>query len=355
MNTAVTLFEQPQMAPAYLATSAVAKALQEQMEGGLAGRSINRISLRNGKFRFIKGGVEVMVSPKPTLDVVVVAANPAVSRTFYLKAYDSDAAGERPDCYSKGGVVPEDDSPAKQSPQCATCPKNAVGSALNGKGKACSYKKRIVVMAGSLTGEPWAIDIAAMGLFGDDAPANRLFNLKSYIEALKVNGLIVPAVITRLSFDDNESVPKLFFTPVRVLSAEEFATVEAMLVNPDVVGMLDEIDNKGEAGKTLGPAIAAPAAQAAPAQAAAPVVQTPAPAAPAQAPAAAPAARRGRPAKAETAPAAAPAPTAAPAQVVEGFGEAAAPAQAAAPAAQAAAPAAAAPGGFTVDLNDFDV
>ena len=37
MTTELTLFEQPQLAPSYLQPSAVAKALAEQMEGGLAG------------------------------------------------------------------------------------------------------------------------------------------------------------------------------------------------------------------------------------------------------------------------------------------------------------------------------
>lgn len=350
-TNAMTLFEQPQIAPAYLQTSAAAKLLAEQMEGGLAGRSINRISLRNGKFRFNKQGVEVHVHSAETLDVVIVAANPAVGRMFYLKAYDSDAAGERPDCYSKDGVKPEADSPNIQSPVCATCPKNAVGSALNGKGKACSYKKRVVIVAPKkIDGDAYAIDVAAMGLFGEDDTAHRKFNLKSYIEALKANGLIVPSVVTRLSFDDKESVPKLFFTPVRVLTPEEFALVESRLTDPEIRGMLDDVDNKTEAGKPvgaqpkpLGPPLTNPQEMnPAPVQQ---VAQVAAPVVPAQQVAPTPVApRRGRPAKTETPPAQAPAPTAAPA-TVEGFGD---------DPPATAAPAATAPGAFTVDLDEFE-
>ena len=365
MTTELTLFEQPQLAPSYLQNSAVAKALAEQMEGGLAGRQINRLSLRNSKFRFVKQGVEIGVSTNPTLDVVIVAANPSVGRLWWEKGFENDQAGQRPDCYSRDGKAPEADAAKPQSSLCATCPQNAAGSAKNGKGKACSYKKRVIIVApGALAGDAYALDVGSMSMFGDDQPAQRKFSLKGYIEALKANGLIVPAVVTRLAFDDNESVPKLDFTPVRVLTEAEFRVVEQRITDPAIIEMLDDIDRKSEEGKPIG----APAQIAAPT----PVQQVQQPAAqpapvaqpaPAPAPAAAPAAPkpRGRPRQAEAAPAAAPAPQAAPAATMPaGFG--AAPASSAPPGfgapapqpAQQAATAAAAPAGFTVDLDAFD-
>lgn len=350
MANEMTLFDTPTQVPAYLQTSEVAKALAAQTEGGLSGgMAINRISLRGQKFRFNKEGVEVGISRAEFLDVVVVAANPHVARTFYLKKYSDDQPGTRPDCYSQDGRTPEADSPALQSQTCALCPQNVKGSAVQGdsKGKACGYGKRIIVTADNdIMGDAFAIDVKAQGLFGDDTPAQRQFNLKSYIEALKNNGLIVPAVVTRISFDDKSSVSKLFFTPVRPLTAQEWAQVEARVNDPAIRKMLDDIDNKAEEGKPVGQPVAL-AAPAAPAVAAAPKP-------------------RGRPAKTETAPAAAPAPQVAPAG---GFGlapaaSAAAPAPAplgfgmtaVAPAAavqQATAPAVAATG-FAVDLEDFD-
>lgn len=338
---AIQLFDKPVQLPSYLQTSELAKQLAKQVDGGLAGNAINRISLRNGKFRFNKGGVEVGVLREPTLEVVVVAANPAVSRTFYIKPYDDAEAGARPDCYSKEGVKPEADSLAKQADLCALCPQNVAGSAKNGKGKACAYKKRIVtVHPSAIDGDAYAIDVAAMGLFGEDEPSQKLFNLKSYIGALKANGLIVPAVVTKLSFDDESSVPKLFFTPVRTLTDAEWAQVEKRAVSEEVRAMLDDVDNKVEENKPVGQ-IAAPAA---PATLGPPLTSphemNPAPAAAAPAPT-----RRGRKPAAETPPTPAPAPTEAGGFA---FGNAAAPA--------ASAPAAAAPakGGFSLDLDEFD-
>lgn len=343
--TAITLFDQPQVVPSYLATSAVAKQLAEQIDGGLAGKSINRISLRNGKFRFIKGGVEVGISRNPYLDVVVIAANPHVGRLYYATAFDPNDTGTRPDCYSINGKTPEADSPMKQSETCALCPQNVVGSAKNAQGRACAFKKRIVVVADNdISGEAFAIDAGGMTMFGDDDPAQKLFSLKTYIETLKANHLIVPAVVTRLSFDDEASVPKLFFTPLRILTAAEFTTVESRVVDPQVREMLADLDNKTEAGKPVGQIAVAPINAAPAPQPAAPAPATQ-PATPA--PAAQPLRRGRRPAN-QTAPAAAPAPNAAPAG---GFGLQATPPVAAAPAAAPAAPAA---GGFSLDLDAFD-
>lgn len=353
MANELTLFDTPTQYPTYLKDNPVAKALQEQTEGGLdGGISINRISLRGMRFRFNVKGVEVGVHPQPSLDVVIVAANPYVSRTWYSKPYDDDAPGTRPDCYSIDGRTPEEDSPMQQSAACATCPQNVKGSAAGsgGKYKSCGYGKRAIVVAhDDIPGIAFAVDFKAQSLFGDDNPAQKQYNLKSYIEALKTNGLIVPSVVTRLSFDDQSSVAKLFLKPVRPLSAEEWAQVEARLDDPVIRSMLADVDNKTEAGKPVGQ----PAAIAAPAT----PVQAPAPR-PTGFPTGngsnggtAPARGRGRPAKAETAPAQAPAPQAAPAPAAKGFGvdKTAAPAQA-----QAPAPAAPAKAGFHVDLNEFD-
>ncbi len=347
-TTEVTLFDGPVTLPAYLQTSDIAKQLAAQTEGGLAGgMSVNRISLRGGKFRFNKEGVEVGVHRGEFLDVVIVGANPHVSRTFYLKQYSDGDSATRPDCYSKDGRTPEADSPAVQAEACAVCPQNIKGSAVGGtgKGKACGYRKRLVVTSDTwIDGDAFALDVAAMGLFGDDNPAMKQFNLKSYIEALKANGLIANAVVTRLTFDDKSTVPKLFFKPIRPLTAEEWALVEARINDPEVRKMLVDIDNKAEEGKPVGAVAALPShAQA-----------------PASTPDATPA-RRGRPAKVDTPPAQAPAPAAAPAAAAtpsRGFGVTETPTPGVAYGVQGAkAPAvnaATATKGFSVDLDEFD-
>jgi hypothetical protein len=189
-----------------------------------------------------------------------------------------------------------------------------------------------------------------MTMFGDEDKSARKYNLKSYIEALKANGLIVPAVVTRLTFDDNATVPKLHLSPVRVLTEAEFNLVAARVADDEVKAMLDDVDLKSEEGKPVNVTVAAPA----PAPAPAPVVPQasfPPPSAPpavATAPAApaAPTRSRGRQPKAETAPAAAAAPSGFPTS----NGGAAEPAAAHAPPPVAST----APPGFAVDLDAFD-
>lgn len=338
MSNAIALFDTPTTLPTYLQNDTTALALAKQIEGDLSGgASINKLSLRNGKFRFNKEGVEIGIVRADHLDIVIIAANPHVSRSWYAKAYIDGESATAPDCHSKDGRTPEADSSMKQAETCALCPQNVKGSATNGTGKACSYKKRAIVVApDDIAGTAYAIDVAAMGLFGDDKPAAKMFNLRSYIEALKSNGLIVPSVVTRLSFDDESSVPKLFFKPVRTLTAEEWAQVAARVDDPEIRKMLDTVGD--------GSPSAAPVAQ----------IAAPAPPVDAAAVAAEAAAKKNRKdvaaakAAAKAAPAAAPVPNAAPA--AKGFsgavaGVVEAPALVVAPAGGK---------GFVVDLDGFD-
>lgn len=354
MSTDVALFDNGVKVPAYITNSAVGKALAQQIAGGLDGQSINRVALRNSKFRFMKSGAEVAVWDKP-LEAVIVAANPHVGRIFYAKPFDQNAAAERPDCYSKDGRAPEDDSPNKQHDLCATCPKNAKGSANNGVGKACAYKKRVIIAApGAINGDKYALDLGAMTMFGDELPAHKLYNFRSYLDVLAANGINPAGVITKFSFDDKATVAKLHCTPVRPLTEAEWKQVEATIGDPEIAKMLDDTDYASEAGK---PIAGAPAAVAAPAPAPA---EAPKPRAPRQtkaqqaAPAPAP-----EPQAAPSAPAGFGAPAAAPAATAPaGFGApapvAAAPAAPAGFGAPAAAPAQPAAGGFIIDVEEFE-
>lgn len=63
--------------------------------------------------------------PKPYIDIVVLMANPLITKTFYLKGWEQGAPTTRPDCYSLDGEKPEPDSPHLQHPTCGGCPKNA--------------------------------------------------------------------------------------------------------------------------------------------------------------------------------------------------------------------------------------
>lgn len=316
MSNNMTIFQQQMPARLMQRDAAATAAMNAAAAAGTGGGSnINRISLKQSRFRLIIGGEEAKVLPDLHLDVVIVRGNPGVNKTYYIKQWKPGQEPEAPDCMSSDGIRPSAESTTKQSEACATCPQNEWGSKINPltgkKIKACADGKRIAVLPpGKLDGDMFQITVppASIGDFGAF-----LKQLNQVSPPVLYNDIVV-----RISFDTEVSYPKLKFEPVRYLTDEEAAKVQERFESSEsklVCGVEDH-------------APAAPAAAAvAPTQAAAPVQQ----AAPAQAaPAAAAAPVQPEPPKRQRTKPAAPAQAAAAAADDSGFGSSAAPAAAAA-------------------------
>ena len=260
-------------------------ALNKDAAAGAGGASIPRISLKQSRFRMIVGGEEVAVLPTFDLDVVVIHANPAASKTFYAKQWNGSDDREQPDCFSNDGIRPHTDAKAPQCATCAQCPHSAWGSKINpqtgGQGKACADSKRVAVVAPSV--------LATGDLFQLSIPPASLKEWAAYIGQLQQVNPPVPyfAIVTKLAFDTNVSYPKLLFTPVRYLTAEEFA-IASERFSSEEAGVVAALDNGPvapapvQAAPVAGPTIAGnnPMAQQAPVQQA-PVQQAPVQQAPA--------------------------------------------------------------------------
>lgn len=264
------------------------------------------MSIRGAKWRISEGGEEHPIyipgttDLAPSIKVVLLKANQAVSKTFYASKFEegSDAA---PDCYSNDGVTPAADAPNRQAPSCAACPHNVWGSKMTEAGKktkACADVRRTAILPAE------DLDYSAILL---RIPAASLADLADYGRQLKRRGIPYTAVVTKLSFDPDASYPKINFQFERVLEREELLKVAEKLKEPvieDILGLR----------QAAAPAAAAPA----PAQTVAPpaaTVVTPPPAtepiavAPAPAPAESkPKKARGFGAAADGAPAAKPDP-----------------------------------------------
>lgn len=255
--------------PAHV-TNAKSKTMKS-MGDGLAGGFGNRLSIRNSKFRFNVNGTEVGQPTTDPLEVVIFAVAAAIQRMYYAGAY-VPGSKEPPTCFSLDGKVPSDESTTVQNSICATCPQNVKGSGRQPGTKACAYKKRVVVLSPyDLEGAMYALDVNGMTLFGEQDPSKNLYSFKGYYEKLVAHNMDIAAIVTKLSFDDAASVPKLHFTPVRALTPEEFAQVEVRMEDDEVARILADMGN-GEEG-TVAPAAPAKAI-AAPAAAPAPVAQT---------------------------------------------------------------------------------
>lgn len=212
------------------------------------------MSLRGAKWRIVEGGEEhpiYMPGTKdlaPSIKVVILRANSALSKTFYAGAF-VEGSDAKPDCSSNDGVVPAPDSPKPQCNTCAACPQNVWGSKISPSGakiKACADVRRLAILpADDMDYSPILLRI----------PGASLADLAAYGKALKQRGIPYAAVVTKLSFDPDASYPKVLFQFERVLTAEEMAHVAARINEPVVEDVLGLSAPRGAA-----PAIAAPAA-----------------------------------------------------------------------------------------------
>lgn len=192
--------------PAHLAARiGQPSALATSMAGGLAmGEAFPRISIKGSRFRIVEGDAETVLD-STTIDVVIVGANPRLSKTWYAKAWTPDSEPQAPECFSLDGVSPDPQSTQPQNDLCASCPQNAWGSKVTPQGqqiKACADKKRLaVVSADDPTGPVYLLEVTPAALKG----------LNQYQKELAHRGIAPEIVRTRVSFDTDASFPKLKF------------------------------------------------------------------------------------------------------------------------------------------------
>jgi len=193
--------------PAHLAGKVGAPSvLAQSLTGGLStgGDGFPRISIKGSRFRIVDGGDETVLD-STKIDVIIVGANPRLSKTWYEKAWTPDAEPSAPDCFSLTGVGPHTDSTNPQNDLCASCPQNAWGSKLTPQGqqiKACADQKRLaVVAADDADGSVYLLQVTPGALKG----------LNAYQKELSTRGIPPEIVKTTLSFDTDASYPKLAF------------------------------------------------------------------------------------------------------------------------------------------------
>lgn len=184
------------------------------------------ISIKGKVFTIVRGE-ERNIIPDPQsdedmparyIDVVMLRANPGLSKNYYEGEY-VEGSQEKPTCYSLDGVAPAADAQEPQSTKCATCPHNQWGSRITEDGKkakVCSDMRRLAVAASGQINDPMLIRV----------PAASLKTLAQYGELLKKRGVSYPAVVTRISFDFSVAHPALTFKPVEFIDAETAKMVQ---------------------------------------------------------------------------------------------------------------------------------
>jgi hypothetical protein len=271
--------------PAHLAGRVgVPSILGAALTGGLSsGQSFPKISIKASRFRIKEGDTETVLE-STALDVVIVGANPRLSKTWYAKQWDANAEPAAPDCYSLDGISPDPESEDAQNDLCASCPHNAWGSKVTPTGqqvKACSDNKRLaVVAADDASGPVYLLSVTPAALKG----------LNQYQKELSVRGIPPEIVKTRVSFDTDASFPKLKFTFGGFLDADVQEVVDGLFGSEQVKEITGENPRTPVAVPQIAKAPApAPVAPKPAVKAAAPVEEP----APAPAPAQAAAPKRG--------------------------------------------------------------
>lgn len=146
-----------------------------------------------------------------SLEIVILKANKALSKVWYEFGYE-DGSVAKPDCSSNDGIAPDAGTTAPQCKTCAACPRNVWGSGRDGKGKSCQDSRRVAVASAGQLNEPMLLRV----------PPASLKALAEYGKTLSNRGVPYSAVVTKIRFDVEEATPKLMFTPVGMLTEEQY-------------------------------------------------------------------------------------------------------------------------------------
>jgi hypothetical protein len=203
--------------PAHLKAMELDDTTKALMGGG---GSSKRISIEGGVWRLLVNGKEIAQKEERNLNVVVVAAAPKVSRTFYAGVYKKGEA-LAPECWSANGDAPDAAVKTPQSKSCATCPQNISGSG-SGTSKACRFSQRLaVVLDNDIKGDVFQLTLPSTSIFGEGESGK--WPLQMYAKMIGGKGVPITAVVTEMRFDTASSTPKVTFKPVRFLETNEIS------------------------------------------------------------------------------------------------------------------------------------
>jgi hypothetical protein len=248
MSNALTLPVNTAALPAHLQSfAAQLMALNVVGAGGISEGGHPRISIRGSKWAFVNASGDEMPHDQLELQVLLVGANPHVSKTYYASAYTpgSDAA---PTCFSDNGVAPSHRANSPQASSCATCPHNVWGSQISENGKqvkACGDSKKLaVIRADNLTDPTYELRV----------PAASMKNLQTFLKQLSDRGVPAAAMVIGLGFE-RVAFPQITFTPKAWASAEQLAEIQKRMANKSEVDAATGADDRPrEAPAQLGAA-----------------------------------------------------------------------------------------------------
>jgi hypothetical protein len=218
-------------------------------------------------------------TPASYLDVVILSSASVKSKSFYAKYDPASSDGARPICSSIDGLLPDVDAVQKQAETCALCPRNAWKPMPNGKkGRECTDYKRLAVMLLPTTTAP-LFGEAVMEPFFLRVPPASLNALAQMGEQMDARGYPYYSYVSRITFDPNESHPKMVFKAIQPLTDAEAPIIKQLRNDPQTGRIVNGDVVLGETTATAPVTLLQPPAQPAPLTVVLPPPSTPAPAA----------------------------------------------------------------------------
>lgn len=202
------------------------------------------ISYKGKVWTIVEGETRTLVTdpvsgdPKASIEVVILKANPNVSKVYYEGGFE-EGSSVKPTCYSHDGKTPGLDATDPQATKCAICPKNQWGSKVTeqgAKGKACSDSRRLAVAPVGDLKRPMLLRV----------PAGTLKELVAYADLLNKRQVPYQALVTKIGFDHTVAHQKFTFKPLRFLEEDEGEAVASTLQSEtidQIVGMNVSVKN----------------------------------------------------------------------------------------------------------------
>lgn len=218
--------------PDYLPAMPGLDPLAAAASAGVGGRMFKALSFKQSRFRVIDEEGTEKVLETFALPLAILAVNPAVSKTYYIKAYSPGDDPVAPDCWSDDGRTPDISSQHMQAQSCAACKQNVWGSAVNPQNgkplKACKDAKRMsVAIPGDPSKSAYSVRLSAM-------------NMQSFAkfvrEKVLAQGIRLDHIIVKASFDSTAEFPLLQFEVLRNMTLEEYQTYGAMRQTDEAKG-----------------------------------------------------------------------------------------------------------------------
>ena len=183
-----------------------------------------RIALGANKFVLKVNGTEISKTPTNKLEVVIVNASKHIARTYYAKAWDPKGDAAPPDCWSNDGEKPDPSCKEPQHNTCVGCSQDINGSG-QGTTKACRKNRRIAVaLASDLGGDVYQMTLQSKSIFYDMKDPGDLEHMpfNQYAKYVGTQGYNLNSLVTEMRFDEDSTVGKLYFRPVRFLEEHEW-------------------------------------------------------------------------------------------------------------------------------------